>query len=364
MKKLLRSLLLSTVLFGSLTLTSCSSFFGQDMAGYTIQDVATEQLANGDIQVTITYVNEEQEPYVFIVPKGEDGVVGKDGTGIKEIKVEKDENLNQIITIIYTDDTKEPVSYVVPSVVSIVDVTSEKDEETGNEIITIHYSDGTKSNPITLPAGKDGVGIESIEHFINMDFSVSLTIKLSSGTDYNIVIPAPIKGEQGEEGRGISSIVSSPNGDDYTLTINYTDGTSDTLPFARPNKWFSEACEPSSEYGIDGDLWFNLNDSSIYHKENGVWINIINLSENTTIKYTVRFDANGGNLPFGTQISYQVVSGKYFSSTGYSIPIPTKDGSIFKGWYTSKSINPTIGCFTDLTPVCSDLTLYAIWENA
>ncbi len=82
-----------------------------------------------------------------------------------------------------------------------------------------------------------------------------------------------------------------------------------------------------------------------------------------TNQYWVRFDVNEGNLPYGTAILYKIKHGTYFASAGYQIPIPTRSGYNFKGWYTSKSVTPATGCFTDLTPVCGELTLYAIWEQ-
>jgi uncharacterized repeat protein (TIGR02543 family) len=62
---------------------------------------------------------------------------------------------------------------------------------------------------------------------------------------------------------------------------------------------------------------------------------------------------------------YRVERGSYFSADGNGdIPIPTRPGYKFMGWYTKRSVNPaTMSPFTDFTPVFSDLTLYAIWEE-
>ena len=63
-------------------------------------------------------------------------------------------------------------------------------------------------------------------------------------------------------------------------------------------------------------------------------------------------------------MAYQIPHGSYFAAQeGYTIPIPTRNGYDFVGWYTTKTITPTSGKFTDLTPVMADLTLYAIWEK-
>ena len=45
-----------------------------------------------------------------------------------------------------------------------------------------------------------------------------------------------------------------------------------------------------------------------------------------------------------------------------SIPIPTKDGYTFGGWYTVPNPNPLInGLFTDMVPVTQSIFLYAYW---
>ena len=60
-------------------------------------------------------------------------------------------------------------------------------------------------------------------------------------------------------------------------------------------------------------------------------------------------------------------SGECFASNNYyngDIPVPTRDGYEFCGWYAKRVItNPlTTSAFTDLTPISSNITLYAKWE--
>ena len=189
---------------------------------------------------------------------------------------------------------------------------------------------------------------------------------MSSGNDIKVEIPAP---QKGEDGRGIQSIVSVPDGDNYVMTITFTDGTVQELEFARPNRWFSESAEPTKSDGIDGDLWYDLAHQIIYVKEDGVWNKVINIGEEVNLSYQVRFELNDNNrtpasMPTGSLTTYSIPAGHYFQATGYTLPIPTRSGYVFEGWYTSKTITAVTGKFTDLTPVLGDLTLYANWVIA
>ncbi len=61
---------------------------------------------------------------------------------------------------------------------------------------------------------------------------------------------------------------------------------------------------------------------------------------------------------------FELVNSNFLDNNGYGdIPIPTRDGYIFKGWYRSKSPTATSSPFTDFTPILSDLELFAIWEK-
>jgi uncharacterized repeat protein (TIGR02543 family) len=362
--KLLKTLFLSIILIASISisLTSCSFGLDEDET-LEISKISANSLENGDIEIVITYTSDDQTPLTFIIPKGEDGEQGKEGNGIKEITIEENDKGQKVLTIYFTDETMEPVTQILKESTSISSIETYVDSETSLTYMLVNYSDGTQSDPLPIPNGEDGNSITGIDKEIRNDFSVKLTIHFSQTDDVEIIIPAPEKGDTGEDGRGITSIVSIPSGDSYILTITYSTGESEDFEFARPNKWFSELSSPTTDDGINGDLWFNLSSSTIYYKENGKWISVIDLASNTQVTYTVKFDAMGGDLPTGSQLEYEVVSGTYFTNNGYSIPIPTKNGYNFIGWYTTKVVSPTSGLFTDLTPIFGDLVLYAAWEE-
>lgn len=68
-------------------------------------------------------------------------------------------------------------------------------------------------------------------------------------------------------------------------------------------------------------------------------------------KVTVSFDANGGKLETTT---IEVEKG---STT--ELPIPTRNGYTFLGWYTDKRIDSTI--YSNVTPISGDVALIARW---
>ena len=365
MKNKTKKLFVLIILFNLLiTLVGCGGFTASSDV-LEIASIEAIPLADGSKLVTITYSDEEVKPTEFIIPKGKDG---EDGVGIKLVtyKTSNDKNTT-IVDLTFTNDEK--VSIDIPNGVSVNDIETKYDEETGNTEVVFLFSDGTKSEPIFLQKGEkgdDGISIIGTSQRINRDYSVTLTFHMSEGDDVVVEIPAP---QQGVDGRGIKDIVTVPSVDSYIMTITFTDDTTQVLNFARPNRWFSEMSEPDNELdGIDGDLWYDLAHQTIYLKQNGKWISTMDFSNIIGEGYNVSFNLNDSKdaparLPKGSLFNYKINKGTYFASSGYQIPVPERDGYEFIGWYTQKIITPVTGAFTDLTIVQSNLELYAIWES-
>jgi len=70
--------------------------------------------------------------------------------------------------------------------------------------------------------------------------------------------------------------------------------------------------------------------------------------------YTITFDANGGTVSPVTEIMYG--NGKLGS-----LPIPTRDGYVFKGWFTTSSGSTQV---TTTTVFTGNTTVYAQWVTA
>ena len=71
--------------------------------------------------------------------------------------------------------------------------------------------------------------------------------------------------------------------------------------------------------------------------------------------YTVTLNPNGGEVsPTSIRVTYQ--------STYGSLPTPTRDGYVFKGWYTSETSGTQILSTTKYTST-QDTTIYAQWQD-
>ena len=357
MKKLMKVLVLSTMCLGMPLLNACSFFRSADKGDNGIKNIEVVQDEQGNAIITITYTDSSKKPVTFTLPKGADG---NDGAGIKKVEYSQDQYGVTTVTISFTNSL-EPVSFTLQPGKSIADVKFEKDESDNTLIIFID-SDGNELSPITVfkgDTGEQGVGIISIIPDYHTDGSTTLSIVLSDESAYEVEIPAP------KEGRGIESIVSRKEGTKVILTVNYNDGTSDEVSFDATPSWTTGNTKPGDGFGYDGDYYFDISHDVIYIKENGVWTVAVDFNT-TSAEYTVMFELNDTTAEPASfvvgQRSYVIQKGETFYSSNFDMPIPARNGYTFGGWYTSQTPNVTHGAFTNLTPVLSDMTLYAKWN--
>ena len=346
-----------------LSLLAGCSFFKDSTQTHIIKSIDTELVKeDGSTKITITYTDEDTDPVIFYIPKGDKG---ESGVGIKNITYSSDESTTQV-SISYTDDTLENTIVEIPNGVSVTGITKNVDEN-GNTTLVFNYSNGTISEAIDIPKGEKGdtgVGISNITTITNSDNSISITLKMSDDNEYYVTIPAP---KNGENGVCISSMVASETSSKYVIRVTYTNGKVQDLEFSRPkdpNNWTTGSEAPSNTMGANGDFYFDIYHKNIYLKENGRWSLIVSLTSDD-IKYTVRFDLNDDGdavMPTGALMEYHITRGMYFDAEGYSLPIPIRPGYDFMGWYRSKVVTPVNGAFTDITPVFNDLILFANWK--
>lgn len=367
----------SLFLFLSITLSSCSLFGGTD-EGLMIERVESTMGENGSTLVTMYFTDEDVEPLTFEIPRGETGEIGPigaTGLGIKEITSRQSEDgLNTILTIIFTSEDVPNQEITVPNGVSIVSPVSSYDPETNITTVYFILSDGTdtSANPIQIENGKDGIGIADINQETDDEGNIIITITYtdpSMGENGQTVITIPYK--NGEDGRGISTILTNTIDNVFYVTIFYTDNTSqelDPIPLPQVNKWISGHGAPNNlviQESIQGDYYFDLDNYIIYMFDGTNFVEIINLTlDNTVTKQcTVTFDPNGGYFSTQTLGKIQV---KYGSTIDIaSIPYCAKEGFSFAGYYTTPEgpANPLSGKLTDLTPIYSDITFYAQYEE-
>ena len=358
MKKLMKVLALSTMCLGMPMLNACSFFRSADKGDNGIKNIEVVQDEQGNAIITIHYTDSSKKPVTFTLPKGEDG---NDGAGIKKVEYTQDQYGVTTVTITFTNSL-EPVSFTLQPGKSIADVKFEKDESDNTLIIFID-SDGNELSPITVfkgDTGEQGNGIVSIIPDYHFDGSVTLTITLDDTSEYLVEVPAP------REGRGIESIVTRKEGTTVYLVINYNDGTSEEVSFESTPSWTTGYSKPGDGLGYNGDYYFDISHDIIYIKENGVWTVAVDFNTNAA-EYTVMFELNDttaepAEFAIG-QRSYVIQKGETFYSSNLDVPVPTRTGYTFNGWYTSSTPNVTHGMFNNLTPVLSDMTLYASWSK-
>lgn len=340
-----------------LFLTGCSGggFFTE--AELQIASIESELMYDGRTKITITYSDEDMDPYEFYIPKGEDGAKGAEGNGIKEIIYQHDaENRQTGVVIKFTDESLEPVTFSIPDGLSVTGIQEGVDPTTSESYIVFKYSDGTLSAPMFLPKGERGNGILKFELVPQDEENVILIIEFDDGEKRSFPIRMP------QDGNGIKSISGSEEGQYYYIDVEYTNGDTAQVKFDRPAKWYNGSNKPLDDFGENGDYFFDTEHEKIYCKTGGIWSEVVDFKIE---KYRVIFDLNDEGdafLPTSTAI-FKVERGSYFSADGNGdIPIPTRPGYRFGGWYTKRVVNEaTMSPFTDFTPVFSDLTLYANW---
>lgn len=377
MKKRFKKFMMGCLaLAGCFSLASCGFAASETDDLLAIKSITSETL-DDKILLTITYNNEDITPLVVEIPTGKDGT---DGVGISDI-VLTDPTPSEDGSKTYYDiklSNGDIYHIELANGVGVIGVEQTVDIETGEKYLVFKYSDGTYSNKFLLPKGDkgdDGVGIQDIITQEKEDGSKDLLIYLttSEGPDdyqYKVTIPAPEKGEKGQDGRGIKGIVATTKGDKYILTISYTDDSKPTevsFDIPKTNNWYSGTTDPTNSEGEINDLYYNYDKGIIYKKGETGWQKIATL-ESEEITYSVTFDANGEGAYFDNGFaSYTIdtiTKGDYFATGKYgTIPTPSRPNYKFTGWCTSTRVSATSGFFTDLTPVMSDLTLYAIWEE-
>lgn len=368
-----RKVLFLLVLVTSLFLLGSCSFFEEDPEG--VKDISFTESENGDVVVTVTYYDEFESTKEQIIPSGLDG---KDGVSVS-IEVVREKDLYRNKVILNLSDGTQQVMYV-PDGVRIVDVTT-TDFEGANGMI-LHYSDGTQSDAIRLPKGDKGNGIDMDKSswVVNDDGSVDVEIYYTDADD-----PIAFTIPTGKTGNGIESITPKEEGGKFILTVLYTSGQSKDVSFTRPVYWFQGYGAPTSAANIAtvanakvGDYYFDYYGRKIYNlskkaeneSSSDLWDLVVDFSQATDL-YRIDFLANDDDEPeLPEEEKHRVEEYKNFL-TGIQngtyligqIPIPTRIGYEFVGWATTQTVTPITGYLTELTPITSDLTLYAIWKK-
>ena len=370
MRKIKKILSFFLLCFLSLGIVSCSSFAKDTDEFLKIESFEVKEI-DGENKLVISYVDEEKEDTIITIPKSEEA------NGIASVtSTQSDDKKSTIITIKYTQEGIDDSIITVPNGVSVEKIYY--DTKDGVTKMYVSYSNGKVDEfPIIKGEdGKNGIGIKKIEHLVNPDLSVSIKIIYDTDpeTNYSLTIPAP---QKGENGKGISAMGVNDNGKEYVINVTYSDGTSESFPLAKPevSTWHKVSSKPGDDFGRDGDFAFDESNKVIYSKTGGKWGEPIVDFATTVVKCSITFDLNDKNdggpsakMPSADMpLTYTAIKGTYFSTTGNgnpkTIPVPTRDGYTFRGWYLEPYPNPTNAPFTDMTVIVDNLELVAVWDK-
>ena len=347
-------------ILGLASTSSCSSFFGG--SDYTISNVEQRvDSETGDTIVIITFENEEIAPLTFRIPTVTNGV------GIESI-TSVSQNNTVTLKITYTDGNTQEIRVPIINGVNGKDGVSVTDvavtpQEDGSVTIQFFYSDGGESEEFLVPKGDDGVGIADI-------------VQIPQGGGKNIIkitFTDP-KMEPKEfliqDGVSITSIEfdeENSTEEEYVLVVNFSNNTQDTFSIPRPipATWLSGKGAPNDDNGRNGDFYLDSENGFVYKKNNGQWEWLFSM-KNEKESVTVSFNLRTGEFIDGQEGPYAIKTRIDYNSTVdlKDIPVPTKNGYEFIGWYASDIVNINAGKFTNLTIVTSDINLYAWWSEA
>lgn len=343
-------------------LASCS-LMGTEESLY-IESVTAVAQEDGSILVTISFTDDDVKPVTFTVPKGDEGEKGAQGVGIASVdSAQSEDGKDLVITVTYTDPDMQPSIWEIPNANSIDGIVSSYDADTGLTTVTVKTSDG-EEHAFSVPKGKDGVGIASVEQRVDDNGDYVITITYTDITRPATEIRLPYK--NGEDGRGIDFLESAYDDENYYIVVHYSDSTEETLTFPMPEvepgtKWYCGSGEPYNIRGAEeGDFYFDYTNGVVYMYQSRAWSILFAMADDPTY-YTVTFDVakNGGHIvqPEIFAPVQQVLSGRPLET----IPLAEKENAVFDGWYTSSygRNDPTATKVTDLTPITKSCTLYA-----
>ncbi len=123
----------------------------------------------------------------------------------------------------------------------------------------------------------------------------------------------------------------------------YSDGSSKTV---RTDKKNTVLTITNKVTNAENKLWYKLSD--------GNWV----YSGNVTQRFTVKYDANGGNSQSAPSSKTFVLGNKFTVSTTK----PTRVGYVFQGWSTSKTATNVSYKSGSTYTFSKDVTLYAVWK--
>jgi len=225
------------------------------------------------------------------------------------------------------------------------------------------YAKWDASVPVTVTLHNDGDTSQKLNLTLNGPYTGLTTPKKTGKT---------FQGWYTEESGGtrVTSSTIVTNASDHTLYARWTDtvytvsfslgGVAGTAPDTQRithNGKVQKPSDPTPPSGYTFAGWYPTSSDTQWDFENGQVVrHMVLVAKWTAHVPTVTLNANGGKVYNSDTAQYTGVTGGTYGR----LPIPTRDGCIFTGWFTGQTDGTQV---TANTPVgTEDVTLYAHWS--
>ena len=240
----------------------------------------------------------------------------------------------------------------------------------GDNGATVTFTAQWTKERYTINYNADGGNVSPSSQTVNFGDSITLPTPTKAGytftgwrynnstiTDMDYIVP-----DFGNNGASVT-FIAQWTADKYTITFDEVGGSevSDIVDYTIES---TISFPSTTKAGYDFVNWQVT-------RADGNWTNGASFNANTTTTdkygnvtltaqwdyhtYTVTLNPNGGEVsPTSIRVTYQ--------STYGSLPTPTRDGYVFKGWYTSETSGTQILSTTKYTST-QDTTIFAQWQD-
>lgn len=261
------------------------------------------------------------------------------------------ENRGLVVTVEYAKSNTVPEGNVISQSVK------ENEDVKRGDSVTIVVSSGEKTIEVSNVVGKTRSEAEDI--LDKQGFAVYVRENSDETVPAgNVISQSPAAGTSQIEGSTITIFVSTGK-KDITVSYNANGGTvSRSSDTRHANDSYGDVPTPTrTGYTFNG--WYTeQNGGSAVTSSTKVTI-----TSNHTIhahwtanSYQVKFDANGGNV---SKTNVNVIYGSPYGN----MPVPTRTGYTFNGWYTAASGGTKVDSNTKVS-ITANQTLYAQWTLA
>ena len=350
------------------------------------EEVVTFEIADGiGIKEVICEVNEETlEKFLvieytdgskstpFLLPEGDKGDKGDPGNGILSITSEEQLDGSVKLTITFTDKNVTPIEFVIPAAKEGIGVKKiEPKESNGKYILAITYSDDSyediefnkPKDPNAWYRGSSMPNNEANEGDYYFD-TANKKIYAKDKERWNLIVDFNQSLEFCEVQFDLNSLeyVNEWYYKGNKIEIDYND---QEVTIGANGNWFIGNFDTniSATIGVPGQTAYQVYCEQTQEPLSEELYNLkLSIDETFDLPYVLKSIKETATFTQG-QAHYYVQRNTYFNSSSYVVPIPTREGYRFLGWYTNPLDDVNSAKFTDLTIVLSNLKLSARWEK-